>query len=55
MTFYTHAMKKNPHAPPSNFMDLLLDAVLALEDENVLTIVDRDANELMFKTLGMGP
>jgi uncharacterized DUF497 family protein len=31
------------------------DAVIALEDENALTIVDRDANELRFKTLGMGP
>jgi len=31
------------------------DAVLALEDENALTIEDRDHNELRFKTLGMGP
>ena len=31
------------------------DAVIALEDENALTIVDRDANESRFKTLGMGP
>lgn len=31
------------------------DAVVALEDENALTIEDRDATELRFKTLGMGP
>ena len=31
------------------------DAVIALEDENALTIEDRDANELRFETLGMGP
>ena len=31
------------------------DAVLALEDENALTIEDRDHNEQRFKTLGMGP
>jgi uncharacterized DUF497 family protein len=31
------------------------DAVFALEDENALTIEDRDADELRFKTLGMGP
>jgi len=31
------------------------DAAIALEDENALTIEDRDANELRFKTLGMGP
>ena len=31
------------------------DAVIALEDENALTIEDRDADELRFKTLGMGP
>lgn len=31
------------------------DAVIALEDENALTIEDRNHNELRFKTLGMGP
>ena len=31
------------------------DAVLALEDENALTIKDCDHNEQRFKTLGMGP
>ena len=31
------------------------DAVIALEDENALTIKDRDAIELRFKTLGLGP
>ena len=31
------------------------DAVIALEDENALTIEDRYALELRFKTLGMGP
>ena len=31
------------------------DAVIALEDENALTIEDRDVDELRFKTLGMGP
>ncbi len=31
------------------------DAVLALEDENALTIEDRDAPECRFKTLGLGP
>ncbi len=31
------------------------DAVIALQDENALTIKDRDANELRFITLGMGP
>ena len=31
------------------------DAVLALEDENALTIEDRDHDEQRFKTLGMGP
>lgn len=31
------------------------DAVIALEDENALTIEDRDADELRLKTLGMGP
>ena len=30
------------------------DAVLALEDENALTIEDRDRDERRFKTLGMG-
>ena len=31
------------------------DAVIALEDENALTIEDRDHSEQRFKTLGMGP
>lgn len=31
------------------------DAVIVLEDENALTIEDRDADELRFKTLGLGP
>jgi len=31
------------------------DAVIALEDENALTIEDPEHNELRFKTLGMGP
>ncbi len=31
------------------------DAVIALEDENALTIEDADHNEPRFKTLGMGP
>jgi uncharacterized DUF497 family protein len=31
------------------------DAVMALEDDNALTIADQDADELRFKTLGMGP
>lgn len=31
------------------------DAVIALEDENALTIEDPDQNEQRFKTLGMGP
>ena len=31
------------------------DAVIALEDENALTIEDTDHNEHRFKTLGMGP
>ena len=31
------------------------DAVVALEDENALTIEDSDHDELRFKTLGMGP
>ena len=31
------------------------DAVIALEDENALTIEDPDHDELRFKTLGMGP
>ncbi len=31
------------------------DAVVALEDENALTIEDPDHGELRFKTLGMGP
>jgi len=31
------------------------DAVIALEDENALTIEDPGNNELRFKTLGMGP
>ena len=31
------------------------DAVIALEDENALTIEDKDHDELRFKTLGMGP
>jgi len=30
------------------------DAVIALEDENALTIEDNDAYEQRFKTLGMG-
>ena len=30
------------------------DAVIALEDENALTIEDPDHDELRFKTLGMG-
>ena len=30
------------------------DAVIALEDENALTIEDNDAEEQRFKTLGMG-
>lgn len=30
------------------------DAVIALEDENALTIDDNDADEQRFKTLGMG-
>ena len=31
------------------------DAVIALEDENALTIEGRDVEERRFKTLGMGP
>ena len=31
------------------------DAVIALEDENALTIEDVDHQEQRFKTLGMGP
>ncbi len=31
------------------------DAAIALEDENALTIEDRDHEEVRFKTLGMGP
>ena len=31
------------------------DAVIALEDENALTIEDPDHGEPRFKTLGMGP
>ena len=31
------------------------DAVVALEDENALTIEDTEQNEQRFKTLGMGP
>ena len=31
------------------------DAVIALEDENALTMEDSDHDELRFKTLGMGP
>jgi len=31
------------------------DAVIALEDENALTIEDLDHEEQRFKTLGMGP
>lgn len=31
------------------------DAVIALEDDNALTIEDSDHDELRFKTLGMGP
>ncbi len=31
------------------------DAVIALEDENALTIEDRDQSEQRFKTLGLGP
>ena len=31
------------------------DAVIALEDENALTIEDPDHDEPRFKTLGMGP
>jgi len=31
------------------------DAVMALEDENALTIEDPNHEELRFKTLGMGP
>ena len=30
------------------------DAVIALEDENALTIEDKDHGEVRFKTLGMG-
>ena len=31
------------------------DAAVALEDENALTIEDRDHDEVRFKTLAMGP
>ena len=31
------------------------DAAVALEDENALTVEDRDHNELRFKTLAMSP
>ena len=31
------------------------DAVIALEDENALTIEDHEHDEQRFKTLGMGP
>ena len=31
------------------------DAVIALEDENALTIEERDYDERRFRTLGMGP
>jgi len=31
------------------------DAVIALEDDNALTIEDHDHEERRFKTLGMGP
>lgn len=39
MTFYTHAMKKNPHAPPNNFMDLLLDAVCVVDRDGYFLFV----------------
>ena len=35
--------------------DDIADAVIALEDENALTIDDRDHPEQRFKTLGLGP
>jgi uncharacterized DUF497 family protein len=31
------------------------DAVIALEDENALTVEDHDHNEQRFKSLGLGP
>ena len=31
------------------------DAVISLEDENALTIEDKDHDEVRFRTLGMGP
>ncbi|WP_456417656.1 BrnT family toxin [Thiolapillus sp.] len=31
------------------------DAVISLEDENALTIEDKDHDEVRFKTLGMDP
>lgn len=31
------------------------DAAIALEDDNALTIEDKDHDEQRFKTLGMGP
>jgi uncharacterized DUF497 family protein len=31
------------------------DAVIALEDENALTVEDRDFDEQRFRTLGLGP
>ncbi len=31
------------------------DAVISLEDENALTIEDKDHDEVRFKTLDMGP
>jgi hypothetical protein len=31
------------------------DAIIALEDENALTIEDSNYDEIRFKTLGMGP
>jgi diguanylate cyclase (GGDEF)-like protein/PAS domain S-box-containing protein len=39
MTPYTHAMKKNLHAPPGNFMDLLLDAVCVVDRDGYFLFV----------------
>ena len=48
----------NPDKAASNFRKHgvdFADAVVALEDENALTIEDQGHDEQRFKTLGIGP
>ena len=54
-THARHLGSKESCCEPSETGVELADAAVALEDENALTIIDDDHEELRFRTLAMSP